>query len=85
MLHKAYSIFAPLQFGVACYYSTEQVVHSLRKCIEKHWGDEDFVVLKVDMRNAFDRHVYLNVPYFSQNSSQGQVSAMVHILICGTP
>ncbi|KAL5479415.1 hypothetical protein EMCRGX_G022935 [Ephydatia muelleri] len=25
-----------------------------RKCIEEHWGDEDFVMLKMDMRNAFN-------------------------------
>eukprot|EP00731_Ephydatia_muelleri_P009897 Em0005g483a len=32
----------------------EKIIHGLRKCIEDHWDDEDFVVLKVDMRNAFN-------------------------------
>ena len=40
--------------GVACPHGTEKVVHGLRKCIEEHWGDEDFVMLKMDMRNAFN-------------------------------
>ena len=51
---KASSFFEPLQLGVACPHGTEKVVHGLRKCIEEHWGDEDFVVLKTDMRNAFN-------------------------------
>ena len=29
-------------------------MHGLRKFTEEHWGDEDFVVLKADMRNAFN-------------------------------
>ena len=51
---KASSFFEPLQFGVACPHGSEKVVHGLRKCIEEHWGGEDFVVLKTDMRNAFN-------------------------------
>ena len=26
----------------------------LRACIDEHWGDDDFAVLKIDMRNAFN-------------------------------
>ncbi|KAL5457665.1 hypothetical protein EMCRGX_G034949 [Ephydatia muelleri] len=51
---KVSSFFEPHQFGVACSHGTEKVVHGLRKCIEEHWGDEDFVVLKANMRNAFN-------------------------------
>ena len=51
---KVFSLFEPHQFGVACSHGTEKVVHGLRKCIEKHWGDEDFDVLKADMRNTFN-------------------------------
>ena len=51
---KASSFFEPLQLGVACPHGTEKVMHGLRKCIEEHWGGEDFVVLKTDMRNAFN-------------------------------
>ena len=51
---KASELFHPLQFGVACTAGSEKIIHGLRKCIEDHWDDEDFVVLKVDMRNAFN-------------------------------
>eukprot|EP00731_Ephydatia_muelleri_P021996 Em0014g587a len=51
---KATEFFQPLQLGVACRAGAEKVVHALRGCIEEHWMDEDFVVLKVDMRNAFN-------------------------------
>ena len=30
------------------------VIHKLRNCINEHWNTEDFVVLKVDIRNAFN-------------------------------
>ena len=51
---KASSFFQPLQLGIACTSGSEKVVHGLRKCIENHWDDEDFVVLKIDMQNAFN-------------------------------
>ena len=51
---KASELFHPLQFGVACTAGSEKIIHGLRKCIEDHGDDEDFVVLKVDMRNAFN-------------------------------
>ena len=49
---KASELFHPLQFGVACTAGSEKIIHGLRKCIENHWDDEDFVVLKADMMNA---------------------------------
>ena len=49
---KTTEFFQPLQLGVACRAGAEKVAHALRGCIEEHWMDEDFVVLKVDMRNA---------------------------------
>ena len=33
---------------------SEKVVHGLRACMDKHWEDDDFAVVKVDMRNAFN-------------------------------
>ena len=53
--NKAPELNHPLQFGVACTAGSEKIVHGLRKRIEDHWDDEDFVVLEVhaDMRNAF--------------------------------
>eukprot|EP00731_Ephydatia_muelleri_P021851 Em0014g442a len=51
---KAASFFEPSQFGVACPNGAEKVIHGLRACIDKHWFDDDFGVLKIDMKNAFN-------------------------------
>ena len=51
---KASAFFQPLQSGIACTSGSEKVVHGLRKCIDNYWDDEDFAVLKTDMRNAFN-------------------------------
>ena len=32
----------------------EKIAHGLRTCIEQHWSENDFGVLKVDMTNAFN-------------------------------
>ena len=42
------------QVGVACPGGSELIVHGLRNCIESHWNDGDFVVLKIDFQNAFN-------------------------------
>ena len=46
--------FATHQFGVACPSAAEKVIYGLRDCMDDHWSTDDFVVLKVDMRNAFN-------------------------------
>eukprot|EP00731_Ephydatia_muelleri_P032933 Em0024g477a len=51
---KASEFFAPFQFGVACPAGAEKGIHGLRHCIEEHWEEENFVVLKIDMCNAFN-------------------------------
>eukprot|EP00731_Ephydatia_muelleri_P025447 Em0017g530a len=51
---KAASFFEPSQFGVACPNGAEKVTHGLRACMDKHWFDDDFGVLKIDMKNAFN-------------------------------
>ena len=51
---KAASFFKPSQFSVACPNGAEKVIHGLRACIDKHWFDDDFGVLKIDMKNAFN-------------------------------
>ena len=52
---KISSFFQPLHFGVACRAGAEKIVHSLQNCIEEHWmQEEDFVIFKVDMTNAFN-------------------------------
>ena len=50
---KAAEFFKPYQFGVACSNGAEKIAHGLRACVNKYWLDDDFVVLKVDMKNAF--------------------------------
>ena len=32
----------------------KKILHSLRCCFDDHWADNNFVVLKVDMTNAFN-------------------------------
>ena len=51
---KAQQFFKPFQYGVACLYGAEIIVHGLRDCIEQHWLEDGFVVLKVDLKNAFN-------------------------------
>ena len=52
--NKASDLFQPLQLGVSYSSGSEKIVHGLRMSIEKHWMDEDFMVFKIDMRNAFN-------------------------------
>eukprot|EP00731_Ephydatia_muelleri_P016404 Em0009g828a len=52
--HKAAEFFHPFQFGVACPRGAEKILHSLMCCFDDHWADNNFVVLKVDMTNAFN-------------------------------
>ena len=47
-------IIITISVGVACSFGAEKIAHGLRACIENHWLDDDFVVLKVDMKNAFN-------------------------------
>ena len=51
---KASDLFQPLQLGVACSSGSEKIIHGLRKSIEDHWMEEDFVVFKIDIQNAFN-------------------------------
>ena len=48
------SFFEPYQFGVAVPCDAERIAHGLRICIDQHWMEHDFGVLKVDMTNAFN-------------------------------
>ena len=54
IITKACDLFQPLQVGVACRSGSERIIHGLRKCIDDHWDDDEFVVFKVDMLNAFN-------------------------------
>ncbi|KAL5474531.1 hypothetical protein EMCRGX_G026489 [Ephydatia muelleri] len=51
---KASDYFSTHQFGVACPSGAEKIVHGLRSCIEEHQNEQDFVVMKIDLRNAFN-------------------------------
>ena len=51
---KARAFLQPFQLGVASPLGTERIVHHMRSLTERHWQDDDFVILKVDMRNAFN-------------------------------
>ena len=51
---KGAEFFQPFQFGVACSRGAEKILHSLRCCFDDHWADNNFVVFKVDMTNAFN-------------------------------
>ena len=69
---KAAEFFQPRQLGVAVVQGQRRwpmlSVDALRStgCIEEHWMDKDFVVLKVDMRKAFNMEQSLmSVLHFS--------------------
>ena len=51
---KMASFFEPYQFGVAFPCGAERIAHGMRTCIDQHWSENDFGVLKVDMKNAFN-------------------------------
>ena len=46
--------FLSYQFGVACPNGAEKVIHTVRQWIDNHWTDDGFVLLKVDLTNAFN-------------------------------
>ena len=51
---KASDFFSPHQLGITCPYGVEKIVHGLCICIEEHVNDNDFVLIKIDLRNAFN-------------------------------
>ena len=54
--------------------------------MDKHWNTEDFVVLKVDMQNAFNvvSRQLMSVVYTFQSCSRGRHGAMVNTQYYGT-
>eukprot|EP00731_Ephydatia_muelleri_P031407 Em0022g921a len=52
---KAHDFLAPFQRGVACQGGEEKIIHGLRSCVDEHWHEVDFAVLKIDLHNAFNR------------------------------
>ena len=57
---KAHDFLAPLQLGVACPAGAEKIVHGLRGCVDEHWHDADFAVLKIDLHNRVSRQAVLD-------------------------
>lgn len=51
---KASDFFSPHQLGVACPYGVEKIVHGLCFCVEEHRNENDFIMMKIDLRNAFN-------------------------------
>ena len=56
---KACRLFRGHQYGVAIPAGAERVIHLCRLTMAEHVDDEDFVLCKVDLRNAFN-HVSRN-------------------------
>ena len=53
--NKAAEFFGPFQLGVACPAGAEKIVHGVRRCIQDHWKEEDFVMCKIDLTNALNK------------------------------
>ena len=85
---KAAEFFGPFQLGVACPAEAEKIVHGVRRCFQDHWKDEDFVIRKIDLTNAFNmvsRQALLeDVPLTSQNYSLGFPGTMGSTQLYGT-
>ena len=45
--NKASEFFSPFQLGVACPSGAEKKIHDLRSCVDDHWLDGDFAVMKI--------------------------------------
>ena len=50
--NKASEFFSNFQLGVACPSGAEKIIHGLMSCVDDHWLDGDFAVMKIDLRNA---------------------------------
>ena len=50
---KAHDFFSSHQCGVACPSGAEKMVHGLRCCVDEHWTDGDFAVLKIIITNYY--------------------------------
>ena len=51
---KAAEFFGPFQLGVAYPAGAEKIIHGMRRCVQDHWNDDDFVLCKIDLTNAFN-------------------------------
>ena len=51
---KAAEFFGPFQLGVACPSGAEKIIHGVHRCVQDYWNDDDFVMCKIDLTNAFN-------------------------------
>ena len=51
--------------------------------MDKHWDSDDVVVLKIDMKNAFNLVYWMSVLLFSPSFCHGLVGATGHTHYCG--
>ena len=56
---KSRTLFKDQQYGVATPAGAERVIHICRRLVAHHINNEDFVLCKVDLRNAFN-HISRN-------------------------
>ena len=38
---------------MACPAGADKIKHGVRRCVQDHWNDDDFVLCKIDLTNAF--------------------------------
>ena len=78
---KAAEFFHPLQLGVACRSGAENIADGVRRCIEEHWMDEDFVfffsklICKISTLSP-DRQYWMNVLHFPQSAYHGYLGVV---------
>ena len=63
-------------------------MHGLRACLEEHWMEENFTVLKVDMINAFNlvshQSLLSECAKHFPSSTHGLTGVIASIHFCGT-
>ena len=71
---------------MACLFGKEKVAHRLKACIEEHWANNDFGVLKVDLKNALNlvscQAISLDAEHLSELFSWVSWSYGQHIVLC---
>eukprot|EP00731_Ephydatia_muelleri_P010160 Em0005g746a len=74
--------------GVTCPAGAEKIIHGLRGCVDEHWHDADFAILKIDLHNAFNRSQQLQRMltvhpykwYIDDGVVAGPIAAIAHVL-----
>ncbi|KAL5494027.1 hypothetical protein EMCRGX_G015296 [Ephydatia muelleri] len=74
--------------GVTCPAGAEKRIHGLRGCVDEHWHDADFAILKIDLHNAFNRSQQLQRMltvhpykwYIDDGVVAGPIAAIAHVL-----